>query len=204
MGLDYSYRLFFHESQIWEVLQGVVAMADPLQPGIDIRFPDKIITLPFESFMRKDKPYEYYEKEFSFATSLNFEEDDALIDYITARDHLDEDRSPPDDVDQPIISIGFIYLDVRRDFSDYDNPQDGKDVVLFDFGTTGTRMSMLFEYSTSIRNAFTSLLRTFHGICGIFNRELEGEVFLFKDRPIPAHYCDTWILPGEIARELAD
>lgn len=154
--------------------------------------------------MRKDKPYEYYEKEFSFATSLNFEEDDALIDYITARDHLDEDRSPPDDLDQPIISIGFIYLDVRRDFSDYDNPQDGKDVVLFDFGTTGTRMSMLFEYSTSIRNAFTDLLRSFHGICGIFNRELEGEVFWFKDHPIPAHYCDPWALPGEIARELAD
>ncbi|UCD99379.1 MAG: hypothetical protein JSV42_01235, partial [Chloroflexota bacterium] len=73
------------------------------------------------------------------------------------------------------------------------------DLVLFDFGTTGTRMSLLFSYSTSIRKTFTELLEKHHGICGVFNREAEGgEVFWFKGRRVSVYIEDQFMLPDEI------
>ena len=45
------------------------------------------------------------------------------------------------------------------------------DLVLFEFGTTGSRMSALFFSSASIRRAFTGLLESCRGVYGVFDKE---------------------------------
>ena len=73
------------------------------------------------------------------------------------------------------------------------------DLVLFDFGNAGTRMSLLFSYSTSIRKTFTELLEKHHGVCGVFNREYGGgEVFWFKGTGLSVHIEDQFMPPDEI------
>ena len=46
MGLDFSYLLYFKREDLWSVLQGVVAIAEPHQPPITIHFPDHELSYP--------------------------------------------------------------------------------------------------------------------------------------------------------------
>lgn len=75
-------------------------------------------------------------------------------------------------------------------------------MVLFEFNTTGTRMSMLFEESTSIRDTFTRLLGRFGGIIGILDREVDyGELFWFRGKsyqPYEKSVLNVYTTPDEI------
>ncbi len=132
--------------------------------------PDHVLTLPFEGSYMSKSPVSYDEPEFEFALSQIFDEDDAILDYMIARGDELSDRSPPDgDIRQ--WGIGFIYLTVYADISSHWAFDEPADIVLFQFGTTGTKMSMLFYYSTSIREKFISLLENNGGLYGIFDQE---------------------------------
>ena len=81
---------------------------------------------------------------------------------------------------------------------------DLKDLVLFNFGTTGTRMSTMFAFSTSIRARFLDLLKKHDGVCGVFNNEENGEVFWMNGREMMAYVNDPRMLPDEIERALLE
>lgn len=203
MGLDYSFRLYFNKAQIWDVLQGVVEIGQPHHPPARILFPDHVLEIPLDAWVARSNEFHWDDPELQFATVLNFTEDEPLWEYVTERDHRDEEyRSPPDDDSPRMISIGYIYLYIYQDLSDRHPLNLPVDLVLFEFGTTGTRMSILFEYSMSIRSRFTELLQHFHGVCGVFDRELEGEVFWFHDHLLTPQLCDPWALPEQIAQDL--
>ncbi|MBE0584953.1 MAG: hypothetical protein IH612_14500, partial [Desulfofustis sp.] len=157
MGLDYSYLLYFKRDQLWDVLQGIVEIAEPHHPPVSIHFPDHVLSIPLDSWSLKDKMIHHDDLEFGFDTVLKFKMDEAIIDYMV-RHKLEEEegfRGPPDDDEENLIAIGYIYLSVYQKIPD----QSPSDLVLFDFGTTGTRMSMLFNYSMSIRETFLGLLK---------------------------------------------
>ena len=104
------------------------------------------------------------------------------------------------------VSVGYIYLTVYNDLSSF-SPEitlDLKNLVLFDFGTTGSRMSTMFLSSTSIRERFIALLRKYEGICGIFNSENEGEVFWLNGKEICEFIDDIWLSPEEIEKNLSN
>ena len=56
-------------------------------------------------------------------------------------------------------------------------------MVLFEIGTIGTQMSILFDQSPSIRKTSIRFLENYQGFCGVFNREVAWpELFWLKDK----------------------
>ena len=179
----------------------MAAIAEPHDPPTMIHFPDHELAIPLDSWLLKDKTVLHDDPEFSFSTVLNFEEDDAILDFISSHDRGDADteRSPPDTVETNQVSIGYIYLTVYNDLSQRITLTKPTDLVLFDFGTTGTRMSLLFDYSTSIRKTFVDLLERCQGLCGVFNREYGGgELFWLNGRHLSERTGEAYLTPEEI------
>jgi hypothetical protein len=202
MGLDYSYMLYFKRDQLADVLQGVADIAEKHHPPTRIHFPDRVVDVPLGSWRSEEKILQYDDAELGFDTVLIFDEDEAILDWGHGQVVDDSFRSPPETETANLVSIGYIYLTVYNDLSQYFPEKDLKDLVLFDFGTTGTRMSKLFYYSTSIRKKFIELIRKYNGVCGVFNNEEEGEVFWLNGREMNEYITDPWMLPEEIEREL--
>jgi hypothetical protein len=196
MGLDYRYLLYFKREDLWDALQGVVDIAEPHDPPVHILFPDKLLAIPFDSWGKEGEIIEHDKPEISFTTVLRFAEDEALFDYALSH-HIEEDlesRSPLETGGERLLSIGYIYLTIYQEIPDHPR----SDLVLFDFGTTGTRMSKLFYYSTSIRKTFLNLLKKYHGVCGVFNHEEYGELFWMDGRECSEEIDDPFMLPEEI------
>jgi hypothetical protein len=200
MGLDFSYLLYFNREHLWEALQGVAAIAVPHHTPTVIHFPDHELSIPLNSWVLKDRRVHHDDPEYSFATSLIFEEDEAIEDYFFGLGIEYTYRGPPGTDEGNRISIGYIYLTVYNDLSWlYPQGKPTGDLVLFDFGTTGTRMSLLFDDSTSIRKTFVKLLEKYRGVCGVFNRESGGgELFWFKGRFLSEYIGDAYMMPAEI------
>jgi hypothetical protein len=117
MGLDFSYLLYFKREHLWEALQGVAGIAEPYHPPIRIHFPDHELSIPLDSWVLKDKEVHHDDPEFSFATALIFEEDEAIEDYLFGLGIEYTYRSPPGTDDGNRVSIGYIYLTVYNDLS---------------------------------------------------------------------------------------
>ena len=204
MGLDYSYMLYFKQDQLADVLQGVADIAEKHHPPTRINFPDRVVDVPLDSGLSEEKILQYDDPELGFDTVLIFDEDEAIIDWGHGQEIDDSFRSPPGSETVNPVSVGYIYLTVYNDLSQYFPEINLKlnDLVLFDFGTTGTRMSTMFLYSTSIRKKFIGLLRKYNGVCGVFNKEEEGEVFWLNEKEISGFIDDPWLSPEEIEQKL--
>jgi len=207
MGLDYTYMLYFKQEQLSDVLQGLAKISEPCHPPTQIHFPDQVLTIPLGKLppYSEENIYQFNDPELKFDTVLIFDEDEAILDWGHGQIVDDSFRGPPGMEYIYPVSVGYIYLYVYNDLSSY-SPEiilDLKDLVLFEFGTTGTRMSTMFLYSTSIRKKFIELLRKYNGVCGIFNNEEEGEVFWLDRKEISGVIDDVWLSPEEIARKLS-
>ncbi len=151
----------------------------------------------------ENKVISYDQPEFEFSLVLKFAEDEAILDYLHNRDGDQFDRSPPEDGQEKVYSIGFIYLTVCADLSKDYGFKKPNDMVLFKFGTTGTHMSFLFADSTTIRKTFVDLLERYKGVIGIFDWENDyGELFWFKGRHLQFSLSSNFLLPDEIEEEL--
>ena len=200
MGVNFSYLLYFKREQLWEALQGVVDIAEKRDPPVVIHFPDHKLNIPLGTLFDDERSYQYDDPKFDFATILKFEEYEAINDWIYADYRMVEsaDRSPPGPDQDTRVGIGYIYLTVHNDLSDLFPHNHPDDLVLFDFGTTGSKMSMLFDYSSSMRKAFVDLLNRYNGVCGVFNIENGGDLFWLKGQTLDERIEDAFTLPGEI------
>ena len=194
MGLDYSYKLYFKREHLWDALQGVVGIAWAHQPPCRIVFPDHELSIPLISGDFKEKDFQHDDPEFDFAIVLNFEPDEFILEYLRERGYEDDHRSPPDPDTENLLGIGMIYLTVYQEIPD----QPASDLVLFNFGTTGTNMSILFEESTAIRRTFVVLLQKIPGVCGVFNKEMSGELIWLKGQHLSEKIDDPFMMPDEI------
>ncbi len=200
MGIDFSYMLYFRRTQVWDVLQGVIDIAQPHQTPAEICFPDHILTFPLHTWGLPEQGIHCDDAEIRFALVLYFAEDKAVLDYTSRYTKEYYLRSPPPD-DMRKISVGYIYLTIYQSIPDHVQ----SDWVLFDFGTTGTRMSLLFDESISIRDTFKELAQKYHSVCAVFNRESGGIVFWLNDHDIPDKMNgDPFLLPEEIGTLLGE
>lgn len=200
MGLDFSYLLYFKRDNLWDAMQGLVKIAEPHHPPTMIHFPNHELSIPLDSWLSKEKEIHHDDHKFSFATVLFFDEDEAILDWGHGQEVEDPYRSPPGTNSVNRVSIGYIYLTVYNNLSQqYPENTSAKDLVLFDFGTTGTRMSLLFDNSTSIRETFIRQLEKYNGVCGVFNRESGGgELFWLKGQILSEDIWDAFMMPDEI------
>ena len=198
MGMDFSYLLYFKREKIWDALQAVVEMASPHQPPTRVLFPDHELLIPLATWQDNHAQLNHDDPQLDFHFSLYFEEDEAIQYW---RRNLGDDpslRSPPDASGVKMVPVGFIYLAIHNPSSEHFPAGYTGGLVAFNFGTTGTRMSLLFDESPSIRKAFLGLLERIPGVCGVFNREDSGEVFWMDGREVYAQIEDPFLMPEEI------
>jgi hypothetical protein len=197
VGLDYRYLLYFECRRLWDALEGVAEMGEDYgHRHAVIRFPDREVSVRLEPWASESGAFDHDAPELRFACSLRFKEDAALLDYRGTIDGSPELRviTAPDGSRE--LPVGYIYLTVRTDL---ETDADAMGPVRFEFGTTGTRMSLLFDESPSIRRAFVGLLERYGGICGLFDREMgDGELFWFKGRQLSEEIPDIDMAPHEI------
>jgi hypothetical protein len=198
MGLDYSYLLYFDKKLQWEALQALVDISVPHHPPTRILFPDHELLIPLESWSSNNGVLNYNDPDLQMHTSLYFDEDDAIMDYLENRNDSANQYSPPEGEQTPKVAIGYIYLTIYNESCERFPGIGLKDYVAFDFGTTGTRMSKVFYYSYSIRSTFVKLLERVPGICGVFNREESGDVFWYKGQPLDVEIDDPYMPLNEI------
>ena len=205
MGLNYNYLLYFKKDRLWDVLQGLAEICDTegMTPTT-IHFPDHDLVLPLMSNWGQGIEHAFDKPEYGFAISMYFNEDEAILDYLSYRDGDRYDRSPPDEQGIQQVAIGFIYLTVYADLSKHfafeNKPTD---MILLKFGTTGTKMSVLFEESTSIRKTFIELLERYQGLMGILDVEVDyGRLFWFLGEEVDFTPGSNYLLPEEMAEDL--
>jgi hypothetical protein len=202
MGLDYSYLLYFKRQRLWDALQGVAGFAEPLGPDTRFRFPDGDRYLPLQIWTSNVYEYSHVDPRFSFATSLYFEEEELIVDYMRELGNEDQYRAPPDPDGLKQYSIGFIYLDVYNDLTKFSYDFTQRDLVLLDFQAATTSMSILFEESASIRRRFTQLLAAHGGVCGLFDNEYDGHVFWWHGQEQDLYVRSAYVSPDEIATQI--
>ena len=192
MGLNFSYLLYFKKEDLWHALDGLLAMAEHHNPPIQIHFPDGIREIPMDSWVMRRREVHHDDPEFSFASSLKFDWDEEIEDWLSYIRRDDPERAPPDPEDGDQVAIGYIYLTIYNDISRrFHDTHSLDNLVLFEFDTTGTRMSLLFSNSTAIRKAFIQLLENYRGVAGMFNWESDGvEMFWLRGQHLSEYIYD--------------
>ena len=203
MGLDYSYLLYFPQDKWFDVLQKVIRLAEPLDPPTRLVFPDHEILVPMHTWVHNNSVV-YADKDvLDFSTTLYFEEDDAILDYRERHHYPDSEgeRCPPVKDKPSQVSIGYIYLSIHKDLARLTSADKLDRFSLFEFGTPGTTMSILFDYSPSIRQTFVELLESVPGICGVFNREDTGVLFWWQGKLLDdIEIEDAFLPPAELEK----
>lgn len=202
MGLDYSYRLYFHRKDLWDVLQGIADISVHATLPTLVIFPDYLRAYPMEGWGDKKKIIAWNDPEFGFTVSIYFEKDDEIVDYLLRLNGRDFNEAS---IENPAgIPIGYVYIDVYNDLNRFEAKDWDPDIVLIDLGTPGSRMSMLFYESNSIRTRFQELLEHYQGICGVLNMEDYGYVIWYKGRRLDRRVPDPYMSPAEIEAFLAN
>jgi len=205
MGCDFMYFLYFPRKTMWDVLIALSEIAEPSRhPDVKIHFPDRDLLIPNIASSPAEYEWPHDAESFWFSSVYQFDADNAILQYqqngwIDINDHTLQVTNPPEK-----IGIGYIYLHICTDLQKELGHKKSADLVLYRFFTTGTRMSLLFQYSSSIRKAFVNLLQGFQGECGIFFNESDfTELFWFKCKPYYQNIPDAWMPPDEIQNLLA-
>lgn len=197
MGLDYSYLLYFKRERLWEALQGLASFTRPSQNQTLVVFPDHILLLPLEPWYAEHRMVKYDAAQFPFTICVYFREDEAIREYVMRifRDQYEEMAK-----ESPLgMPIGTIYLTAYNDLRKFSSSFDNNELVLLEFGTTGTRMSLLFAESRSIRERFEELLEAHQGVYGILNREGPAKLIWCNGHRADYELPDAFMKPEEIA-----
>jgi hypothetical protein len=206
MGMDFSYMLFFERKNRFDVLEQLVEMADVSgEKQTLLIFPDRVIRLPFEAWLETtahlegDDPSPRWE----FMTVLCFKVDEVIRDYLQRQGYRQREtgRARNEELlldSQGRAGIGYIYLTIYNDISEFNADSADTDLVMFQFDTPGSTMSILFYESSSIRQAFIDLLKTCQGVCGIFDMENEAEVIWWKGQERAVRIPHAYLSMAEI------
>jgi len=200
MGLDYSYLLYFKRDRLWDVLQAVVAISRPAEKCSQIVFPDYTLILQLQPWYQKEGTFNFNDPKFDFLVVMYFPPDREIWEYL-------QDVSPEYlelwSRESPLgLPIGCIYLTVFNDLNAHEKKDWDPNLVMLEFGTTGTTMSILFSESDSIRCRFQNLLEANHGICGILNMENSARVIWWNGQKVDMEISNLFPSPEEINKLL--
>ncbi len=220
MGVDYSFVLHVPQERIWDVLQDVAAMQQEGEEKIELIFPDHKLTLPFTSHF-KSEPIVIDESVggLSFDTSLCFEPDDVLLEYVEEQVGYERSEDEKAHLRQCLVNmqgqimIGYIYLSIDfyandRELVKPDAPLP-RPIAKFSFQAATGRMNDLFEQSPSMQQAFLGLAAKHDGEAVLLDRE-EGDslVLWLQGQPmkeeIPAPSVSICYYSPEDLRELIE
>lgn len=206
MGLDYSYKLFFNQAQLWDVLAAVASLARAFpNEQTTIQFSDHELTLPFALLPNKSCNLAHDDSlhRRHFTISLYFEFDEAIERYsndwrndVRTSAGFEEWELPLDA--QGRVAIGNIYLTVYRDLNYTSRKDYDPCLVMLCFTAATTEMSRLFEKSQSIRDTFTLLVLLNHGEYCLLDRENDAVVLCWKGEVMQRTIPDGWLPQREL------
>jgi hypothetical protein len=173
--MDYRYLLFFERGARLDVLErlGEMAAADSGHQTILV-LSDREVVLPFSGWLETGPRIAWDDPSpaWDFMTVLSFEPDEAIEHYLKRAG-----SGRPDD--QGRARVGYIYLKAHNDMAGWPSGT-GEELVLFEFGTPGSSMSVLFTESESIRGSFAHLLESCRGVYGLLDMEDSAELFWWR------------------------
>ena len=195
MGVDYRYLLFFERCARLDVLErlGEMAWVHPGHQTI-LSLPDREVVLPFSGWQETGPRISWDDPgpTWDFVTTLSFEPDQPIEHYLGRLRRgpagNDEDEGGTRLDRQGRAGVGYIYLTVHNEMASWPSGT-GEDLVMFEFGTPGSSMSVLFTESASIRRALTHLLETCRGVYGLLDLEDWAHLFWWRgnqmDQQVP-------------------
>lgn len=196
MGLDYSYLLYFKREALWDVLHGIASVSRPSPLPTLVAYPDHFRAVPLEAWGRNERIVNHDDPQFGFVTSIYFPSDDEIITYLK---HVSHEQYESMAAESPLgLPVGYIYITVYNNPKAFDSNDLDSNLVLLEFGTPGTTMSILFSESESIRKRFKDLLVQYDGVCGVINLEDYAHVFWLNGRPLDLRIQDPFMTPGRI------
>lgn len=206
MGMDYRYLLFFERGARLDVLErlGEMAWANPDHQTI-LALPDRDVVLPFSGWLKTGSRVSWDDPSptWDFMTTLSFAPDPAIEYYLgrlrrgSAGGDADDGTTRLDR--QGRAGVGYIYLNVHNDMASWPSGT-GEELVLFEFGTPGSSMSVLFTESESIRRTFTQLLETCRGVYGLLDLEDWAHLFWWRGHETDEQIPDAGLPVAEIER----
>lgn len=180
MGLDYKINLYFEVERLEAALKAVAASAKPSSQSVVVVLPTgQRLVLPFE----QDEAFEHNiadgdhvirsgEMGIRLRSILRFVTDEEI------RKQLPEDYMG---FDGPNVDLGYIYLHIDA----------GLRYVELSFRAAYSRLSIMFEHSSSIHRRFLDILNDAGGIVGIIDTE-RCEHFLLLDDPTRIVNINYW------------
>ncbi len=196
MGLDYSYLLYFKREALWDVLQGITSISRPCPLPTLVAYPDHFRLIHLEAWGRNERIIYHDDPQFRFAASIYFPPDDDIITYLK---HFSREKFNLLAAESPLgLPVGSIYITVYNDPAVFDNRVLDPDQVLFEFGTPGSTMSILFSESVSIRKRFEDLLVQYEGVCGVLNLEDYAHVIWLNGHLLDVRIPNPFMPPSEI------
>jgi hypothetical protein len=206
MGMDYRYLLFFERAARLDVLEHLAEIGEhhPEHQTVLVDG-DRELTLPFKGWIDTGPRISSDDssRTWDFMTTLCFEADDALLYYLERLERgfgRGADDNPRDLLNaQGRAAIGYVYLSVHNDMSDWPM-ETGEDLVLFEFGTPGSSMSVLFTESDSIRRSFVHLLATCRGVYGLLDMEDTADLIWWRGEEMSERLPTAQIPLAEIER----
>lgn len=202
MGLDYSYRLYVHRKDLWNMLQGIADISVHTTLPTLVVFPDFVRAYPIEGWGDKKRLIPWNDPELGFTVAIYFDKDEEIVEYLRRMNGKDFNEASTQD--PAGIPIGCIYVNVYNDLNRFEEKEWDPDIVLIDLGTPGSNMSMLFFESNSIRTEFQELMELYQGICGVLNMEDYGYVIWSNGRRLDVRIPDPYMSPAEIEAYLAN
>jgi len=198
MGLDYSYLLYFKREALWDALLGIASIARPSPLPTLVAYPDHFRAVPLEAWGKDERIVYHNDPQFGFVTTIYFPADDEIITYLK---HVSHSQYESMAHESPLgLPVGCIYLSVFNDPNGLEDRGIDSNLVLFEFGTPGTTMSLLFSESISIRKRFEELLIQYEGVCGVLNLEDYAHVIWLNGRPLDLRIPDPFMSPARIEK----
>jgi len=182
MGLDYSYLLFFRKEALRCVLEKLGEMASSVDAvRTIIRFPDGDLVLPLTANQPGIAEFRYDAPEIHLAATFLFNQDGAISKYLGMSESLKKHSSLISDNRSEKAAIGLIYITVLQNPGSYFQCELPPGLIILNFKTPGSRMSILFQESLSIRREFIKFLERYQGLAGVLDFEKETlELFWLK------------------------
>ncbi len=205
MGMDYRYLLFFPHDARLAVLESLAELGDPASDDhVELCLPERTVDLPFRSWLETEARIAWDDSSptWDFMTVLGFEPDEPLVGYLERMSvRMGSEGEGGESLldSRGLARIGIVYLSVHHDMTDW--PSDtGEDLVLFELGTPGSSMSVLFSESASIRRAFTRLLETGRGVYGVLDFEDWAQLFWWRGEELDVQIPTAQLPLAEIEK----
>lgn len=199
MSLNYGYYLYYLRSQLWDVLDYIVALDKPC--------PD-VSTILTAGNEKRDYPLyiglnqtewdlDNAKSDISSCLALPFTVDDAVQDYLDQRPFKDIDRTGH-------AYIGCIYMSIVLDQDAIERTGFDADVIAFEFSGTGRKMSWLFEKSPTTHRDWLTIARETNALYGVFHRDAQGYAVVcwLDGKEYLVEIEDEWMSPDEARKVL--